>query len=164
MCSCLHDYQNGPLVSVHFQMNYMYRYLLFHLQNQRQYQYWQSPNRSRHYSKLTLLFTLLLMCCSAFENSWGLHFSVFTSILSLSIDRVMPCLNNDHLNTLTLGKEFYQYSKCFCKRLGDLVTVTNAAPSPENSVPAHENLFTYILFRLQMSTRSFNFNCLNLFF
>ena len=58
-CSCLHDYRNGRLVSVHFQMNY----LLFHLQNQRQYRYCQSPNHIKHYSKLTSLFTLLLIWC-----------------------------------------------------------------------------------------------------
>jgi len=59
--------------SVHFQMNY----LLFHLQNQRQYRYCQSPNCWKHYSKLTLLFSLLLMWCSAVENSLGLRFSGF---------------------------------------------------------------------------------------
>ena len=64
----LHDYWNGLLVSVHFQINY----LLFHSQNQRQY---QPPNRLKHYSKLTSLFHLLLMWCSTDENSWGLHFT-----------------------------------------------------------------------------------------
>ena len=44
--SCLHDYRYGPLVSVHFQMNY----LLFHLQNQRQNLHCQSSNHSKHYS------------------------------------------------------------------------------------------------------------------
>jgi len=44
-----------------------------------------------------------------------------------------PFLNNDHLNTLV--KDSYRYSKCICKRLGNLVTVTNAAPGPENVVP-----------------------------
>ena len=53
-----------------------------------------------HYSKLTSLFTLLLLWCSAFENSSGLHFSVYTSILFLSISRVTSFLYNDHLNTL----------------------------------------------------------------
>ena len=91
-CSCLHDYQRRLLVSVHFQMNY----LLYHLQNQRQYRYCESPNCSKHYSKLTSLFPLLLMWWSWDENSWGLHFS----ILFLSIGRMKPFLNNDHLNTL----------------------------------------------------------------
>ena len=63
--SWLHDCRYGPLVSVCFQMNY----LLFHLQYQRQYRYCPSPNCSTHYSRLTLLFTLLLMWCSAGENS-----------------------------------------------------------------------------------------------
>ena len=56
-----------PLVSVYFQMNY----LLFLLQNQRHYRsYCQSPNRSKHCAKLTSLFPLLLMWCSAVENIW----------------------------------------------------------------------------------------------
>ena len=67
-CSFLHDYWNGLLVSVHFQINYV----LFHSQNQWQY---QPPNRLKHYSKLTSLFHLLLMWCSTDENSWGLHFT-----------------------------------------------------------------------------------------
>ena len=95
--SCLHDYRYGPLVSVRFQMNY----LLFCLQDQRQYQYYcQSPNCSTHYSKLTSLFTLLLLWCSAVENSSGLHFSVYTLIILLSIVRVTSLLNNDHLNMI----------------------------------------------------------------
>ena len=72
-CSCLHDYRYGPLVSVHFQMNY----LIIHLQNQRQYRDCQSPNHSKHYLKLNSLFPLLLMRCSTVENSWGLHSSVY---------------------------------------------------------------------------------------
>ena len=71
--------------SVRFQMNYS----LFHLQDQRQYRYCQSPNCSTHFSKLTSLFTLLLMWCSTFENSWRLHFSVYTSILSMAEWRLL---------------------------------------------------------------------------
>jgi len=52
-------------------------YLLFHLQDQRQYRYCQSPNCSTHYSKLTSLFTLLLVLCSVVENSVFVVYSRF---------------------------------------------------------------------------------------
>jgi len=38
---------------------------------------------------------------------------------------------------------WYMYSECICKCLGNLVTVTNATPGPENGVPVHENVFAY---------------------
>jgi len=63
-----------------------------------------------------------------------------------------------------LVKDYYRYSECFCKRHGNLVTVTNAATDPENVVPVHENLFAYRFFRLRISNRSFNINCVNRFF
>ena len=49
--------------------------------NQRQYRYCQSPNHSKHYSKLPLLFTLLLMWCSEVVNSWGLHLCLCIKLL-----------------------------------------------------------------------------------
>ena len=63
-----------------------------------------------------------------------------------------------------LVKDNYRNSECFCKRLGDLVIVTNAAASSENVVPVHKKLFAYRLFHLRMSTCSFKFNCVNHFF
>jgi len=68
MCSCLHDYRNGLLVSVHFQKS-------------KAIYVRQSPNHSKHYSKLPLLFTLLLMWCSEVVNSWGLHLCLCIKLL-----------------------------------------------------------------------------------
>ena len=73
------------------------------------YRYCQSPNHLKHYSKLISTFPLLLMWCSAGENSWGLHCSVYTLILFLFIDCMMPFLNK-------LVKEYQRYSECFCKQ------------------------------------------------
>ena len=56
------------------------------------------------------------------------------------------------------------YSECICKRLGDKVTVTNAAPGPENAVTVHKKLFAYSHFGLRISTHPFNFNYVNGFF
>ena len=90
----------------------------------------------KHYSKLTSLFPSLLMWYSAFENSWGLHFSVYTSILFLSIGRMTAFLNIDHLNMLAA-----------CLRL--LPVQWMFLPGQENAVPIHENLFAYRLLRLR---------------
>ena len=49
-----------------------------------------------HYSKLTSLFTLLLLWCPVVENSLGLYFSAYTSIMFLSIGCMTSFLNNDH--------------------------------------------------------------------
>ena len=49
-----------------------------------------------YYSKLTSLFTLLLLGCSVVEHSLGFHFYVYTSIMFLSIGRMTSFLNNDH--------------------------------------------------------------------
>ena len=100
--------------------------------------------------KLASLFTLLLLWCSAVENSLGLHFSVYTSIM-LSIGQ-------------TLVKDYYWWSECIWKRLGRWSDSYKCSAWPRNVGPVHENLFAYSLFRLRISTCPINFICVNVVF
>ena len=94
------------------------------------------------------------------ENS---VFAVYSSILYLSIGRVTPFLNNDHLNTLV--KDLTGKVNILYKCLSDLVTVTNVAPSPENAYPYTKIclhtafLSAYQYPSIQFQLRKLFFNC-----
>ena len=105
-------------------------------------------------NKLAIYFGL----CSWGENSWGLHFSVYTSILFLSIGRMTPFLNNDHLNTplpvqwmfLQTPRQFSDIYKCGARR--------------RKRSTRTRKIVCLQTFHLRISTWSFNFKCVNRFF